>query len=62
MLGGDAYIMDRNMFGPIRGQRDTADWRDWWGENPPYHAPVFALTHYAARSDPHAGRHYILLL
>jgi dihydrofolate reductase len=41
-----AYIMGRNMFGPIRGEWDE-DWRGWWGEEPPYHAPVFVLTHYA---------------
>jgi len=40
-----AYVMGRNMFGPIRGPWD-ADWRGWWGEEPPYHAPVFVLTHY----------------
>ena len=40
-----AYVMGRNMFGPIRGPWD-ADWRGWWGEKPPYHAPVFVLTHY----------------
>jgi dihydrofolate reductase len=40
-----AYIMGRNMFGPIRGEWDE-DWRGWWGEDPPYHAPVFVLTHY----------------
>ena len=41
-----AYIMGRNMFGPIRGDWD-ADWRGWWGPEPPYHAPVFVLTHHA---------------
>jgi dihydrofolate reductase len=41
-----AYVMGRNMFGPIRGEWDE-DWRGWWGEEPPYHAPVFVLTHYA---------------
>ncbi len=41
-----AYIMGRNMFGPIRGEWDP-DWRGWWGDEPPYHAPVFVLTHYA---------------
>src|SRR5437588_2045390 len=41
-----AYVMGRNMFGPIRGAWDE-DWRGWWGEEPPYHAPVFVLTHYA---------------
>lgn len=40
-----AYVMGRNMFGPIRGPWD-GDWRGWWGEEPPYHAPVFVLTHY----------------
>src|SRR5690242_13696475 len=40
-----AYVMGRNMFGPIRGPWDT-DWRGWWGEEPPYHAPVFVLTHH----------------
>jgi dihydrofolate reductase len=41
-----AYVMGRNMFGPIRGEW-TGDWRGWWGEEPPYHAPVFVLTHHA---------------
>ncbi len=41
-----AYVMGRNMFGPIRGEWD-GDWRGWWGDEPPYHAPVFVLTHYA---------------
>src|SRR5438552_14460219 len=41
-----AYVMGRNMFGPIRGEW-AGDWRGWWGEEPPYHAPVFVLTHYA---------------
>ena len=40
-----AYVMGRNMFGPIRGAWD-GDWRGWWGDEPPYHAPVFVLTHY----------------
>jgi dihydrofolate reductase len=40
-----AYVMGRNMFGPIRGDW-SGDWRGWWGEEPPYHAPVFVLTHY----------------
>ncbi len=45
-----ATVMGRNMFGPIRGPWDTPDgeaWRGWWGENPPYHHPVFVLTHHA---------------
>ena len=37
--------MGRNMYGPIRGEWDE-DWRGWWGDDPPYHAPVFVLTHY----------------
>ena len=41
-----AYVMGRNMFGPIRGAWDE-DWRGWWGDEPPYHAPVFVLTHHA---------------
>ena len=40
-----AYVMGRNMFGPVRGPWDV-NWRRWWGDEPPYHAPVFALTHY----------------
>jgi dihydrofolate reductase len=41
-----AYVMGRNMFGPVRGPWDE-DWRGWWGDEPPYHAPVFVLTHHA---------------
>jgi dihydrofolate reductase len=41
-----AYVMGRNMFGPIRGEWDE-DWDGWWGPEPPYHAPVFVLTHHA---------------
>jgi dihydrofolate reductase len=40
-----AYIMGRNMFSPGRGEWDL-DWRGWWGDDPPYHAPVFVLTHH----------------
>ena len=40
-----AYLMGRNMFGPVRGEWKD-DWRGWWGEEPPYHAPVFVLTHH----------------
>jgi dihydrofolate reductase len=42
-----AWIMGRNMFGPIRGQWPNNDWKGWWGENPPYHVPVFVLTNHA---------------
>jgi dihydrofolate reductase len=44
--GIGAFVMGRNMFGPIRGAWDR-DWRGWWGDNPPYHHDVFVLTHYA---------------
>lgn len=42
-----AWILGRNMFGPVRGPWPDASWRGWWGENPPYHVPVFVLTHHA---------------
>ncbi len=41
-----AFVMGRNMFGPVRGEWGDSDWRGWWGEEPPYHAPVFVLTRY----------------
>lgn len=41
-----AWILGRNMFGPVRGPWPDESWRGWWGENPPYHVPVFVLTHY----------------
>jgi hypothetical protein len=49
-----AYGMGRNMFGPIRGEWD-GDWRGWWGEEPPYHAPVFVLTHHPHEAIVMAG-------
>ncbi len=49
-----AYVMGRNMFGPIRGAWE-ADWRGWWGAEPPYHAPVFVLTHHAHAPIPMQG-------
>jgi len=42
-----AWIMGRNMFGPLRGSWPDESWRGWWGNNPPYHTPVFVLTHHA---------------
>jgi dihydrofolate reductase len=45
-----AWILGRNMFGPIRGPWPDDRWKGWWGDNPPYHAPVFVLTHYARPS------------
>ncbi len=44
--GVGATIMGRNMFGPIRGPWGTSDWTGWWRENPPFHHPVFVLTHH----------------
>ena len=41
-----AWIMGRNMFGPVRGPWPDESWRGWWGDNPPYHVPVFVLTHH----------------
>jgi dihydrofolate reductase len=40
-----AWIMGRNMFGPVRGPWPDDTWKGWWGDNPPYHTPVFVLTH-----------------
>ncbi len=48
--GVGAWIMGRNMFGPVRGAWPDDTWRGWWGENPPYHGPVFVLTHYPRKS------------
>ena len=42
-----AWILGRNMFGPVRGPWPDESWRGWWGENPVYHVPVFVLTNYA---------------
>jgi dihydrofolate reductase len=47
MLDGmGATIMGRNMFGPVRGPWGNSDWQGWWGDTPPYHCPVFVLTHH----------------
>ena len=46
MTGIGAWILGRNMFGPIRGPWLDDSWRGWWGKNPPYHTPVFVLTHH----------------
>lgn len=45
-----AWIMGRNMFGPVRGPWPDDEWKGWWGEQPPYHVPVFILTHHARES------------
>ena len=45
--GIGAWILGRNMFGPVRGPWPDESWKGWWGEEPPYHVPAFVLTHYA---------------
>ncbi len=45
--GIGAWILGRNMFGPVRGPWPDDNWKGWWGEEPPYHVPVFVLTHHA---------------
>jgi dihydrofolate reductase len=45
-----AWILGRNMFGPIRGPWPDDEWKGWWGSNPPYHMPVFVLTHHPRES------------
>lgn len=47
MAGIGAWILGRNMFGPVRGPWPNDEWKGWWGPNPPYHVPVFVLTHHA---------------
>lgn len=46
MEGFGAFILGRNMFGPVRGEWPDDQWKGWWGDTPPYHAPTFILTHY----------------
>ena len=46
MDGFGAFILGRNMFGPVRGDWPDDQWKGWWGDNPPYHAPTFVLTHF----------------
>jgi dihydrofolate reductase len=50
-----AWIIGRNMFGPIRGAWSDDNWKGWWGENPPYHVPVFVLSHHPRASFTMAG-------
>src|SRR4051794_3254688 len=50
-----AWILGRNMFGPIRGPWPDEDWKGWWGDSPPYHVPVFVLTHHARPPVEMAG-------
>jgi dihydrofolate reductase len=53
--GIGAWILGRNMFGPIRGPWPDDSWKGWWGEEPPYHTPVFVLTHHARAPLKMAG-------
>lgn len=53
--GIGAWILGRNMFGPVRGPWLNDEWKGWWGEEPPYHTPVFVLTHHARESLKMAG-------
>ena len=50
-----AWILGRNMFGPVRGPWPDESWRGWWGDEPPYHTPVFVLTHHARAPLAMAG-------
>jgi dihydrofolate reductase len=54
-VGIGATIMGRNMFGPIRGDWGDDQWKGWWGDEPPYHSPVFVLTHHAHEPIPMDG-------
>ena len=51
-----AWILGRNMFGPVRGPWPDENWKGWWDENPPYHTPVFVLTHHARPDLPMEGK------
>jgi dihydrofolate reductase len=53
--GVGAFIMGRNMFGPPEGGEWDESWQGWWGDNPPYHVPVFVLTHHAREPLPMEG-------
>ena len=53
--GIGAWILGRNMFGPVRGSWPDQSWKGWWGDEPPYHTPVFVLTHHARAPIPMAG-------
>lgn len=50
-----AFILGRNMFGPVRGPWPDDSWKGWWGSNPPYHAPTFVLTHYERAPEEMEG-------
>jgi dihydrofolate reductase len=55
MAGVGAWILGRNMFGPVRGPWPDDAWKGWWGDEPPYHVPVFVLTHHPRPPLPMAG-------
>jgi dihydrofolate reductase len=55
LRGFGAWILGRNMFGPIRGPWPDDSWKGWWGEEPPYHTPAFVLTHHARSPLKMAG-------
>jgi dihydrofolate reductase len=55
VVGIGATVMGRNMFGPIRGSWNDDEWKGWWGDEPPYHHPVFVLTHHAREPIPMEG-------
>jgi dihydrofolate reductase len=55
MTGFGAWILGRNMFGPVRGPWPDDSWKGWWGEEPPYHVPTFVLTHHARPPLPMKG-------
>ncbi len=55
MAGLGAWILGRNMFGPVRGPWPDESWKGWWGDEPPYHTPVFVLTHHPRRPLRMAG-------
>ena len=50
-----AWILGRNMFGPVRGPWPDMSWKGWWGDSPPYHVPVFVLTHHARETVTKQG-------
>ncbi|MFH8926113.1 dihydrofolate reductase family protein [Streptomyces pristinaespiralis] len=54
LTAAGAFIMGRNMFGPVRGEWDRR-WNGWWGDDPPFHGPVFVLTHHAREPQPMDG-------
>jgi dihydrofolate reductase len=54
IISAGAFVMGRNMFGPIRGEWDL-DWKGWWGDEPPHHAPVLVLTHHPRQPLTMAG-------